>query len=203
MPTCVGTFAPQQQTVTSVCGCGACEYFPVWFVVFSGVSEAHCGSELHSLSPRAVETTVRLFMLKRGGRETVHFLLFPEKLIFAPCFCARLVISASHHPYSFSGTLSETFAFQCRHPAVDELDHRHPLLQQGNLSPRADFGFFRRPRQDQSRVYHRFKEDPGPSKFLHQDHPRQNHDHHDLGLWHWYDKERAREESWDDSQIWY
>ena len=40
-------------------GCGACEYFSVWSMVFSGVSEAHCESELHSLPSRAVETSAR------------------------------------------------------------------------------------------------------------------------------------------------
>ena len=63
------------------------------------MSEAHCESELHSLSPRAFETTVRLFKLKRGGRETVHFVLFPEKLIFATIFwcilSAHLIIATA------------------------------------------------------------------------------------------------------------
>ena len=50
--------------------------FSTIFLVFSDVSEAHCESELHSLSPRAVETSVRFVKLKRGGSETVHIFTF-------------------------------------------------------------------------------------------------------------------------------
>ena len=57
-------------------------------------------------------------------------------------------------------------------------DHQRLLLQQGNFSPRANFEFFRYPQQNQVRVYHRSREDRGPTKFLHQDHPRQGRFHH-------------------------
>ena len=79
------------------------------------MSEAHCESELQSLSPRAVETSARLVELKRRDSETFHFLLFPENFnfTFAPFFGAKLVDSATHHRCSISGTVSETFAFQC------------------------------------------------------------------------------------------
>ena len=85
-----------RMTDPSAYGCGACGYFSVWFLVFSGVSEAHC-----PLSPRAVETSVRSVKLKRRGSETVHiFALSPEfhiRTIFLVqgLFSAYLIIATA------------------------------------------------------------------------------------------------------------
>ena len=87
-----------------------------------------------------------------AGATVVCFALSPKNLSLQPFFGASLVILAFHHRSRFSGTMSETSAFNADiQQLMSLMINKHVLLQPGYPSSRADFKFFRCPRHHLSR----------------------------------------------------
>merc|ERR1712013_652515 len=68
--------------------------------------------------------------------------------------------------YVLFGSHVGDVCLQCRHPAVDELDHQHLLLQQGDLPARVDLQCLGCLGQDQVRVHHGPREDRGGAQLF-------------------------------------
>ena len=126
-----------------------------------------------------------LYPMQRGCRSVATFssrckmeagrqlfvLLSHQKTYLCNHFLVSLVILAFHHRSRFSGTMSETSAFNADiQQLMSLMINKHLLLQPGYPSSRADFNFFSCPRHCQVRVYHLSRKDRGPTKFLHREH---------------------------------
>ena len=113
---------------------------------------------------------------RQGDRSCVQF---TRRIHFSKHFRCK----SCHHRTSSSSHVGDV-RLQCRHPAVDEVGHHSTPTRKSFISISYDA-------LDKIRC----GSITNPKKIEAQP--------HDRGFRHWYHKERAREQSWHNSQIWH